>query len=352
MNTNYKQLISRLEFAVFGSPERALGFGGWVRRNNLMQTRFRPDGSDGRRPDKTVLKFINDSLFLTYNGSSYSSAYVTKILKDKFGAGWMKTVCDLYGIAAGDYTADFTPRDYKQTYSKPKPYTIGDEADVACIPQELVSLTYDRSRNCTLFNFLCATFGEVATVQAWERYRVGNGYGGQVLFWDYDRQGRCRGGKMMCYRPDGHRDKDRPYGIIGIGSDLKRQGKIEQDAKLVDCLFGEHILEAYPLARVGLVESEKTALIASFFWPETVWLATGGATQKLDRAVALLAGRKVSVFPDCDATSQWKNKFSKVRGFTVSEICRDYCRKNGEKWAKADLADILIQEYHTEPKEA
>lgn len=346
MATNYKLLIERLEYAIFGHPERALDIDRWLQRGNTMQTRCRPDGSVSSRPDKCVLKFVNGSLFLTYNGASFKSSYVTAILKKKYGDRWLKTVCNLYGITAEDYTADFTPRDYKQTATKPKPYTIGDESKVDCIPQKIVSLTYDRSRNNSLFNFLSKTFGEAATVQAWERYRVGRAYGGQTLFWNYDKQGRCRGGKMMSYKLDGHRDKERKNGIISIGADLKRLGDIPEDSKLVNCLFGEHLLSQYPLAPVGLVESEKTALICSIRFPEVVWIATGGVTQNLNRAIAVLKGRKVTVFPDADAVSDWKNRFGKVRGFTVSEICRDYYRKNGEKWQKCDLADIIIEEYH------
>lgn len=343
---NYEQIISRLEYAIFGSPERALGFGGWSKRHDKMQTRLRPDGSDGGRADKTVLKFLNDSLFLTYNGSSFSSGYVTRILKDKYGTGWMKTVCKMYGISREDFTVtDNEYQDYhKQTTAKPKPYTIGDESAVEGIPQKLVSLTYDRTRPDVLRQYLCSVFGETATLQAWERYRVGDGYGGQTLFWCYDKSGKCRCGKNMCYRPDGHRDKEH---TISIGWELQKNGKIPADTKLRSCLFGEHLLSKYPLAPVGLVESEKTAIVCSIVSPGAVWLATGGATQNLDRAIALLHGRKVTVFPDADATSDWKNRFGfgKVRGFSVDEICRDYCRKNGEKWRKCDIADIIIEEY-------
>lgn len=348
MATNYKLLIERLEYAIFGHPETALDIDRWLQRGNTMQTRCRPDGSITSRPDKCVLKFVNGALFLAYNGGSFKSAYVRGLLKKKYGDDWLKITCKLYGITDDFSDTNTTPQNYqRQTDSKPKPYKLGDETDVDCVPQKIVSLTYDRSRNCTLFNFLCATFGEVATVQVWERYRVGRAYGGQTIFWCYDKQGRCRGGKMMSYKLDGHRDKEKQYGTISIGSDLKHRGYIPEDAKLVSSLFGEHLLSQYPLAPVGVVESEKTAIICSIRFPEVVWIATGGATQNLNRVTAILKGRRVTIFPDADATSDWKNRFGfgKVRNFTVSEVCRDYYRRNGEKWAKSDLADIIVAEH-------
>ena len=353
---NYTQLITRLEYAIFGSPSQATGIDGWMKHGNTMQTRCRPDGSVSPRPDKTVLKFIDDALFLTYNGASFKSAYVRGLLKRKFGDDWLKITCKLYGITNDFSDTDTTPQDFhKQTDSKPKPYEIGDENNVDCIPQTIVSMTYDRTRPDVLRQYLCSVFGEAATLQAWERYRVGDAFGGQTIWWNYDRQGRCRGGKMMAYRPDGHRDKEdkdgneNKYSIISVGYDLKRLGHISEDTekRLIPCLFGEHLLEAYPLAPVGLVESEKTAVIMSIVAPKAIWIATGGATQNLNRVVAILKGRKVTIFPDADAVSDWKNRFGfgKVRGFTVNEICRDYFRKNGVKWAKADLADIVTEEY-------
>ena len=344
---NYEQIISRLEYSIFGSPERAPGIDGWMKHGNTMQTRCRPDGSVSSRPDKTVLKFIDDALFLTYNGASFKSAYVRGLLKKKYGDDWLKITCKLYGITNDFSDTDTTPQDYhKQTDSKPKPYCIGDEADVDFVPQEIVSLTYDRTRPDVLRDYLCRTFGEAATLQAWEKYRVGDGFGGQTLFWCYDRQGRCRCGKRMCYHADGHRDKS-DYATISIGYELKQQGKLPADLRLVPVLFGEHLLEQFPNLPVGLVESEKTAIICAIRFPEVIWLATGGATQNLNRVVAILKGRKVTIFPDADAVSDWKNRFGlgKVRGFTVNEICRDYYRKNGEKWQKCDLADIIVEEY-------
>lgn len=355
MKTDYKKLIETLEFCIFGHPELALDVGGWNLHGDSKQTRYRLDGSDGGKSCKMRLGYYRGTLCLYYNGGSVTSKRVTKILEEKYGKRWMEIVCQMYGIRREDFPADdddstFKPRDYKhtigkQTESKPKRYVIGDESGIDSIPMEIVSATYDRSRQNTLYNFLCRTFGEAKALQAWERYRVGNSYGGQTLFWCYDKQGRCRGGKMMSYKPDGHRRKENPYGTISIGADLKRRGDIPQDLNLKSSVFGEHLLSQFPLALVGVVESEKSALICSLVSRDIIWLATGGWNQNLDRIIALLKGRSATFFPDADKVKEWKEKFGTVRGFTVSEFCYDYFRKNGEKWSKADLADIIVAEY-------
>ncbi len=43
-------------------------------------------------------------------------------------------------------------------------------------------------------------------------------------------------------------------------------------------LFGEHLLPMNRGKPVAIVESEKTALVAAYYLPEYVWLASGGKT--------------------------------------------------------------------------
>lgn len=72
-------------------------------------------------------------------------------------------------------------------------------------------------------------------------------------------------------------------------------------------MFGEHLLKQYPFKNVAIVESEKTAVICSFFWSEYIWLATGGKSQLNDRLL-VLKGRKIVAFPDVDGYQEWKER--------------------------------------------
>ena len=49
-----------------------------------------------------------------------------------------------------------------------------------------------------------------------------------------------------------------------------------QDYNLKQCLCGEHLLSEKPTKPVAIVESEKSALIATHYMPEFIWLAGSG----------------------------------------------------------------------------
>jgi hypothetical protein len=91
--------------------------------------------------------------------------------------------------------------------------------------------------------------------------------------------------------------------------------------ELTQCLFGEHLLKQYPFKNVAIVESEKTAVICSFFWTEYIWVATGGKSQ-LNNKLQVLKGSKIVAFPAVDEYQEWMEKLSQVSGLdiTVSDV--------------------------------
>ncbi|MDD3946132.1 MAG: DUF6371 domain-containing protein, partial [Bacteroidales bacterium] len=118
--------------------------------------------------------------------------------------------------------------------------------------------------------------------------------------------------------------------------------------ELTQCLFGEHLLKQYPFKPVALVESEKTAVICSAFWPEYIWLATGGKSQLNDR-LQVLRNRKVVAFPDVDGYLEWKEKLSQVRGLDIA--VSDVLEKNAtfeDRANHVDIADLLIRQQREE----
>jgi hypothetical protein len=111
-------------------------------------------------------------------------------------------------------------------------------------------------------------------------------------------------------------------------------------------LFGEHLLNQFPNKTIGIVESEKTAIIASAFLPDLIWLATGGAENLNKEKVALLSGRNVILFPDTSKDGhiyqKWKEKGSKF-GFETSDYLEIHT--NDEQKADGlDIADFLKNE--------
>jgi len=203
--------------------------------------------------------------------------------------------------------------------------------------------------------FLTGLIGREKTVNTVKEYHIGVTKKKDVIFYQVDTEGRCRTGKIMKYdRETGHRIKDEKVGgkITWVHSLLKQSKdpglRLPAGWELTQCLFGEHLLRQYPLKPVALVESEKTAVICSSFWPEYIWLATGGKSQLNDR-LQVLRGRKVVAFPDVDGYAEWKEKLSKVPGLdiTVSDVLEKEASFE-DRARHVDIADLLIRQHRKE----
>ena len=112
------------------------------------------------------------------------------------------------------------------------------------------------------------------------------------------------------------------------------------------CLFGEHLLADHPDKAVAIVESEKSALIATHFMPEFVWLATGGihGCFKAD-TVGVLKGRAVMLCPDLGAKNVWQEKahlLSSICSKVVSSEILERCATDEQKGKGLDIADFLL----------
>ena len=96
------------------------------------------------------------------------------------------------------------------------------------------------------------------------------------------------------------------------------------------------------------MESEKTAVICSYFWPDYIWLATGGKSQ-LNNKLQVLNGRKIVAFPDVDGYQEWKEKLSQVRELDI--MVSDILEKSAtakDRDNHVDIADLLIRQYRKE----
>lgn len=195
-----------------------------------------------------------------------------------------------------------------------------------------------------LFAFLRDKLGEANTKELFLRYNVGTAklWGGSTVFWQVDAQGRVRTGKIMQYDTNGHRVKEPVSRINWAHSILKLE-----DFHLQQCLFGEHLLASEPDKQVAIVESEKTAIIASFYLPQYLWLATGGkGTCWHEEVLSVLRDRQVILFPDLKGTEDWRGKMrllSKVGAnpFLYEELERIATPE--EREAGLDIADFLLR---------
>ena len=221
-----------------------------------------------------------------------------------------------------------------QRYPDGERYTVSEPMKIQ--PRERLEYVGDLhvSTDSNLFDWAVGLLGLNDAVLAWSDYNVGC-IGGRVIWWQIDCEGVVRAGKVMSYRPDGHRDKSDQWGVTWAHKhpQLKSLFKGEE---LHQCLFGEHLLTSNPNRPVALVESEKTAVVMSRLIPEYVWLATGGSQGiKSNERLAPLAGRNVLLVPDNGQYYAWKR--------AAEQYAWDICDvlENDAPFEGADILDIV-----------
>jgi hypothetical protein len=211
-------------------------------------------------------------------------------------------------------------------------------------------------------------------------YHVGHGKNGHTIFWQLDEAGNVRTGKMMKYRPDGHRDKQSSWNFDWIHSTLERgtpqrdeRGNImrdehgdtiydtdaykhiydidRQEARIT--FFGMHLTQQYRRATIKLVESEKTAILMAIAYGNTqqdLWMACGGLEMiTRERLQPLInQGRHIVLYPDRDGVEKWRAKMQAI-GYDRMTIDTDPVLKwwRPEDGPKADIADVVVRMLNT-----
>ena len=195
-----------------------------------------------------------------------------------------------------------------------------------------------------LFNFLCRLFPFDEVSRVFRLYRVGATKDFNTTapalasaFPYLNAGGDCIDVHLMPYDESGHRRK---YGYSQNWLLAKRK---QSDRRGEWPLFGEHLLTLNPSAPVGVVESEKTALIAALAAPDCVWVATGSLNNLNTRRCATIRNRAAYVFPDIDGLEQWRQRADNLskQGFKIF-FCSEYIT-NHATGEKDDLGDIVCR---------
>ncbi len=190
--------------------------------------------------------------------------------------------------------------------------------------------------------FLINLFGVDVASQLVSRYFIATSkyWNGSTVFWQIDAKGKVRTGKIILYSPTtGKRVKNLELPVYWVHKALK-----QPEFELRQCLFGEHLLidKTKPVA---IVESEKTAIIASVYLPQFIWVAVGSLTNLNAEKCSILKGRTVTLFPDLNGFDKWSSKakeLSHLAIFTVSDLLERKATE-AEKKQGFDLADYLIK---------
>jgi len=195
------------------------------------------------------------------------------------------------------------------------------------------------------------------------RFQVGTSayWRGACVFWLIDEHGRVRGGQVILYDETGHTVKT-PYRhtcwVHTAYTKRCQQLGIPVPTWLADytaygqkspCLFGLPQLASAPASQpVALVESAKTAMLATFYLPQFLWLATMGLSNLTEERLRPLKGRAIWLYPDAGAFEKWSQKAASLRrlGYQieVSDLLEKAVTPAGRQ-AGLDLADILLHEH-------
>ena len=188
----------------------------------------------------------------------------------------------------------------------------------------------------TFVDFLHTLFDSPKVAAAVQRYFIGGDSHGRTIFPNLDQEGRCVGGAVIPYLVNGHRDKSR--GTSNIHAELKRKNKT-LPTQGDQVLFGSHLLRLYPTASVGVVESQKSAVILSIIYPDVVWLATAGMTNFNERLLAPIYDRNVVAYPDVNGVKVWTERAKDLpfKNIRVSDWWR-YAQDE-----KEDITDVVIR---------
>ena len=207
------------------------------------------------------------------------------------------------------------------------------------IPEWIVEGSLARSN--THVEWLRGVFNPIDVERVVSEYQIGGTREGDAVFWQRDAEGRVRTGKIMAYDPTTGKRLKGGGSVDWVHSTMLRQGLVER-FNLRQCLYGEHLLSRYPDHVVGVVESYKTAHIASILMSDIVWTATDSLSGLSAERLSGLHGRRVLIFPDEGrGYEEWSAKISKI----AQEVGFDYRLSSfvegGEYGEGADIADVV-----------
>lgn len=190
-----------------------------------------------------------------------------------------------------------------------------------------------------LYGFLIGLYPSTEVQHVFSKYIVRTTsmkWKDSTVFYQKDVDGRFRTGKIILYDDSGKRVKE-PYShIYWVHNDIS-----DFEFQLEQCLFGEHLLASFDSEKgqIYLVESEKTCLIASLYYKDDLFIATGGLSNLNPRKLKVLNGYDIEAIPDKGGYKIWKDKLEPL-GITVNEIMEEDKRANSGD----DIADLILLE--------
>jgi len=236
----------------------------------------------------------------------------------------------------------FLPTIEKEQTNTRKPPPPKIDNPISFVSLESLKASLNNYEQNNFVQFLKSKFGNEITQGLISRYFLGTSkhWSGANVFWQIDQSNKIRTGKIMQYNAtDGKRIKEPNNLIHWVHKAIE-----QPNFNLNQCFFGEHLLKD-KTKTVAIVESEKTAIISSVYFPKFIWLAVGSKTNLSLNRMKILQGRKIVLFPDLNCFELWQtkaNEFKSIGQINVSDLLERMATSN-EKEQGLDLADYLLK---------
>ena len=303
-------------------------------------------GEDGRAMFKSISK-LSSRYNEAENYRKFTNALHTN---NKVGIASFIYMCRQHGIDTNRFYIKDTVG-YAQPIATPVNHHQRSMAPVT-IQREYVARSLDRNLRSDFVSFLKLLVADVdRVVEIVNAYQLGVTKDGHVIYWYIDKDDTVRMGKVMAYKSDGHRNSF--YTPLSIPKELSKRGELSADYVIKQSLFGEHLLNL-PVntdKTIGIVESEKSAVICSLCIPDLLWMATGSKGNLQEERLNAIKERNSILFPDTDkdgeAYRQWLNRSKELNTngwhFHVSDYLEQVATIE-QRLAKIDIADLLIDD--------
>ena len=230
-------------------------------------------------------------------------------------------------------------------------------------PSFMDDLTFQRSLSGydsnNLVQWLCQRLGRGVVMEAVQAYHIGTAKNGGTIFWQVNIEGRASTGHVILYPPDDHR---RIKAVAPTWVHYILRMTDPEKYHWTKYWFGEHLLAKYPTRPIAIVESEKTALVASIYLAHLgfVWLSSCGNDGLNNRDKwKVLKGREVVLYPDLSPPENkgqtpfqyWTAIASEMETCGLDVSVNDFLESQADEFERSqkwDLADFLLRRDLTE----
>lgn len=228
--------------------------------------------------------------------------------------------------------------------TSPTPMTpISKEPDY--IPAGVCSNSLNNYKQNNFIQFLKTIFPRETISNLIRNFFIGTStfWPGAAIFWQIDKNGKIHSGKIMLYDQGSGKRVKEPFPHIQW---IHKVIQIKDDFNLKQCLFGEHqLIECSDDKMIAIVESEKTAIIMSGFFPHYIWMATGSLSNVNPYLFSSIINRDIILYPDLNGFSQWNEKATLLIDQGYKVIVSDLLElkaPSDQKKEGSDIADFFI----------